>query len=47
MVKEKGFAEDRIRNGMKKLHKAATTATQGRLDTFFKRKVNLKYISMK
>ncbi|CAG7729590.1 unnamed protein product [Allacma fusca] len=33
---EKGFAEDRIRNGCKKLAKARQTSTQGRLDGFFK-----------
>eukprot|EP00127_Corallochytrium_limacisporum_P002659 Clim_evm95s134 gene=Clim_evmTU95s134 len=38
MVKQKGFNEDRIRNGAKKLAKAAGTATQGRLDSFFKPK---------
>ncbi|KAF2368846.1 Flap endonuclease 1 [Trinorchestia longiramus] len=36
MCGEKGFNEDRIRNGCKKLHKAKNTATQGRLDNFFK-----------
>jgi len=36
MCNEKGFAEDRIRNGMKKLVKARSGATQGRLDGFFK-----------
>jgi len=35
MVTEKGFAEDRIRNGAKKLAKARTTTQQGRLDSFF------------
>ncbi|UJR28783.1 hypothetical protein I4U23_010009 [Adineta vaga] len=35
MVKEKGFTEDRIRNGIKKLTKARTTTQQGRLDSFF------------
>jgi flap endonuclease-1 len=33
---EKGFAEDRVRNGCKKLQKARQTSTQGRLDGFFK-----------
>ncbi|XP_043276966.1 flap endonuclease 1 [Venturia canescens] len=33
---DKQFAEDRIRNGAKKLLKARNTSTQGRLDTFFK-----------
>ena len=52
MAEEKGFAEDRIRNGCKKLQKARKGTTQGRLDSFFtikspvvngnsKRKVNL------
>ena len=36
MCGEKGFAEDRIRNGCKKLEKARGGATQGRLDSFFK-----------
>lgn len=36
MVKEKGFAEDRIRNGAKKILKAKKSSTQGRLDSFFK-----------
>ena len=36
MCEEKGFAEDRIRNGAKKLLKARQGATQGRLDSFFK-----------
>ncbi|MCL4117301.1 UNVERIFIED_CONTAM: hypothetical protein GTU68_013527 [Idotea baltica] len=36
MCSEKGFSEDRIRNGIKKLHKAKTSSTQGRLDSFFK-----------
>ena len=31
-----GFAEERIRNGCKKLAKARQTSTQGRLDGFFK-----------
>ncbi|KAF7991138.1 hypothetical protein HCN44_002700 [Aphidius gifuensis] len=33
---DKNFNEDRIRNGAKKLAKARTTSTQGRLDGFFK-----------
>lgn len=33
---DKQFAEDRIRNGAKKLFKARNTSTQGRLDSFFK-----------
>jgi len=36
MVKDKGFSEDRIRNGAKKILKAKKTSTQGRMDTFFK-----------
>jgi flap endonuclease-1 len=36
MCGEKGFAEDRIRNGAKKLLKARQGSTQGRLDSFFK-----------
>jgi len=36
MCGEKGFSEDRIRNGCKKLGKARGGATQGRLDSFFK-----------
>jgi len=36
MVTQKGFAEDRIRNGVKKIIKAKKTGTQGRLDSFFK-----------
>lgn len=36
MVEEKGFNEDRIRNGAKKLLKSRGTSTQGRLDNFFK-----------
>jgi len=36
MCGEKGFAEDRIRNGAKKLLKGKQGATQGRLDSFFK-----------
>nr|XP_054748950.1 flap endonuclease 1-like [Lytechinus pictus] len=35
MCTEKGFNEDRMRNGCKKLIKARTGATQGRLDSFF------------
>lgn len=35
MVNGKGFTEDRIRNGAKKLAKARTTTQQGRLDSFF------------
>ncbi|RKP06385.1 flap endonuclease 1 [Thamnocephalis sphaerospora] len=36
MVKEKGFGESRIRGGIEKLQKNMKTATQGRLDSFFK-----------
>lgn len=36
MVKQKGFAEDRIRNGAKKIMKAKKSSTQGRVDSFFK-----------
>jgi len=36
MCVEKGFGEERIRNGCKKLEKARGGATQGRLDSFFK-----------
>lgn len=36
MVEEKGFSEDRIRSGAKKLKKSKQGATQGRLDSFFK-----------
>uniref|UniRef100_A0A8D9A7E9 Flap endonuclease 1 n=2 Tax=Cacopsylla melanoneura TaxID=428564 RepID=A0A8D9A7E9_9HEMI len=35
MCGDKNFAEDRIRNGAKKLLKARTGTTQGRLDSFF------------
>lgn len=33
---EKAFNEERVRNGAKKLTKARTGTTQGRLDSFFK-----------
>ncbi|KAG7167795.1 flap endonuclease 1-like [Homarus americanus] len=36
MCEEKGFSEERIRNGAKKLTKARNSSTQGRLDSFFK-----------
>lgn len=36
MVEQKGFQEDRIRNGCKKLLKGRQGSTQGRLDSFFK-----------
>ncbi|KAH3772589.1 flap endonuclease 1-like [Dreissena polymorpha] len=35
MVSQKGFNEDRIRSGIKKLTKARSGSTQGRLDGFF------------
>ncbi|KAI3388121.1 hypothetical protein SNEBB_001181 [Seison nebaliae] len=35
MVKEKGFSEDRIRNGCIKLRKAKNSVQQGRIDSFF------------
>ncbi|KAK9241242.1 PIN domain-like protein [Lipomyces kononenkoae] len=36
LVKEKGFSEDRVRNGASRLTKNLKTAQQGRLDGFFK-----------
>lgn len=36
LCKEKNFAEERVRNGHKKLIAAKKTSTQGRLDSFFK-----------
>ncbi|ODQ68519.1 flap endonuclease 1 [Nadsonia fulvescens var. elongata DSM 6958] len=36
LVKDNGFAEDRIRAGAERLKKQTKTATQGRLDGFFK-----------
>jgi flap endonuclease-1 len=36
MCVEKGFAEDRMRNGIKKILKSRSTGTQVRLDSFFK-----------
>ena len=36
MVKDKGFNEERIRNGAEKLKKGLKSGVQGRLDTFFK-----------
>ncbi len=36
LCNQKGFAEDRVRNGSKKLLKARQGSTQGRLDGFFK-----------
>lgn len=35
MCKEKGFGEDRMRNGVKKILKSRNTGTQVRLDSFF------------
>ena len=35
LVREKGFNEERVRNGIAKLKKAKSTAVQGRLDSFF------------
>ncbi|XP_038077643.1 flap endonuclease 1-like [Patiria miniata] len=36
MCEQKGFSEDRIKNGIKKLMKGRQGSTQGRLDSFFK-----------
>lgn len=36
MCKDKGFSEERMRNGVKKIVKARNTGTQVRLDSFFK-----------
>lgn len=36
LVTEKGFNEDRVRSAVAKLRKHKSTATQGRLDSFFK-----------
>eukprot|EP00126_Sphaerothecum_destruens_P007304 Sdes_comp19793_c0_seq1m11884 len=36
MVKEKGFSEERILSGIKRIEKSRNTSTQGRLDSFFK-----------
>ena len=36
LVKEKGFSEERVRNGLEALKKARCTKPQGRLDAFFK-----------
>lgn len=36
LVKEKGFSEVRVRNGLEALKKARRTKPQGRLDSFFK-----------
>lgn len=33
---DRQFNEDRVRSGAKKILKSKTTATQGRLDSFFK-----------
>jgi flap endonuclease-1 len=35
LVKEKGFNEERVRNGIQKLNKARNTSVQGRLTSFF------------
>ena len=36
LVKEKGFSEQRVRNGLEALKKARRSKPQGRLDAFFK-----------
>lgn len=36
MVRDKGFSEERIRGGVKRLMKQRGTSAQGRLDSFFK-----------
>ncbi|KAH3899828.1 probable Flap endonuclease 1 [Saccharomycodes ludwigii] len=36
LCEEKGFAEDRVRSGIKRLQKGLKTGVQGRLDGFFK-----------
>lgn len=36
LCREKEFSEDRVRKGIAKLVKCKNTATQGRLDSFFK-----------
>ncbi len=41
---EKGFQEERIRNGAKKLLKGRQGSTQGRLDSFFKVQFELRKI---
>ena len=46
MCGEKGFSEDRIRNGCKKLDKARGGSTQGRLDSFFKVVVLVVFLIM-
>ncbi|KAA8916616.1 hypothetical protein TRICI_001242 [Trichomonascus ciferrii] len=38
LVKEKGFSEERVRNGAEKLEKGAKAVSQGRLEDFFKPK---------
>ena len=38
---EKGFQEERIKNGAKKLLKGRQGSTQGRLDSFFKVQIEL------
>ncbi|CEP60940.1 multifunctional nuclease RAD27 LALA0_S02e03136g [Lachancea lanzarotensis] len=42
MCKEKGFNEERIRSGIKRLQKGLKTGVQGRLDGFFKVKPKTK-----
>ncbi|SCU89912.1 LANO_0D06876g1_1 [Lachancea nothofagi CBS 11611] len=42
MCKEKGFNEERIRSGIKRLQKGLKTGVQGRLDGFFKLKPKTK-----
>ena len=42
MCKEKGFNEERIRSGIKRLQKGLKTGIQGRLDGFFKVKPKTK-----
>jgi hypothetical protein len=46
MVEEKGFSEERIRNGAKKLLKGREGNTQGRLDSFFKVRQLTAYITI-
>ena len=47
MVKKKGFNEERIRNGVKKIMKSRQQSTQGRLDDFFKLKPSTGTIKRK
>uniref|UniRef100_A0A7E4USN8 Flap endonuclease 1 n=1 Tax=Panagrellus redivivus TaxID=6233 RepID=A0A7E4USN8_PANRE len=37
MCKEKGFAEDRVKSALQRLHKGRATGAQGRIDSFFTR----------